>query len=313
MAMEGRLGIFVNNVEGYQGCIVREAKAVAEKEGLAVEIFDAGHNAPKQAQDLVRFANQNPGVKLCAMVIPEADAFQSGEIEDDPTYHLGARVLQKGVGFIILNHGREPLVTALRARFPALPIALIAVDNLEFGRMQGRQLRRLVPKGGTALCVRGNPFDTACRDRSAGLAEELKDSGITVEEIDARWDADLAEPGVFKWVMSPIRRHMSLAAVVSQNDHMGQAARQALLRAADELGRPDLKKVPVIGGDGLPDFGLRWVAEGALTATVVVTLPGKPAVEQLVRYWKQGAPLPAVTRLGVKSHPDLNTLRPATP
>jgi len=310
--MDGRLGIFVNSVEGYQGCIVREAKTVAEKEGLALDVFDAGHNAAKQAQDLVRFANQNPGVRLCALVIPEADAIQSGEIESDPTYHLGARILQKGVGLIILNHGREPLVTALRVRFPALPVALVAVDNLEFGRMQGRQVRRLAPNGGTVLCVRGNPFDSACRDRTAGMAEELKGSGIAVEEIDARWDADLAEPAVFKWLTSPIRRQMPLSAIVSQNDHMGQASHQALARAAEELGRPHLKNVPIIGGDGLQDFGLRWVAEGALTATVVVTLPGKPAVEQLVRYWRNGVPLPAVTRLGVRSHPELAALRPAT-
>jgi hypothetical protein len=309
--MESKLGFFVNNLEGYQGCIVRDARRAAEVEGLALEVFDAGHNAPKQAQDLVRFANQNPGVRLCALVIPEADATQDGSIEDDPTYHLAVRILQKGVGLIILNHGREPLVAALRAKFPALPVALVAIDNLEFGRMQGRQLRRLVSKGGTVLCVRGNPFDSACRDRTAGLAQELKDSGIVVEEIDARWDADLAEPGVLKWISSPIRRHMPLSAVVSQNDHMGQASRQALLRAAEDLGRPDLKQVPVIGGDGLPEFGLRWVAEGILTATVSVTLPGKPAVEQLARYWRNGAPLPGVTRLGVTSHPGLDALRPA--
>jgi ABC-type sugar transport system substrate-binding protein len=312
MAMEGKVGIFVNSVEGYQGCIVREAREAADKEGLALDVFDAGHNAAKQAQDIVHFANQNVGVRLCAMVIPEADAFQAGPIESDPTFHLGARILQKGVGLVILNHGREALVTALRVRFPALPVALVAVDNLEFGRMQGRQLRRLVPRGGTALCVRGNPFDTACRDRSTGLAEELKGSDIVVEEIDARWDADLAEPAVLKWISSPIRREAPLSAVVSQNDHMGRASRQALLRAADELGRPSLKTVPVIGGDGLPDFGLRWLAEGVLTATVAVTLPGRPAVEQLARYWKEAAALPAVTRLGVKSYPELNNLRPVT-
>jgi hypothetical protein len=309
--MDGKIGIFVNSVEGYQGMVVREAKAAADAASLPLEVFDAGHNAPLQAQDLVRFANQNPGIKLCAMVIPEADAIREGDVESDPTYHLGSRILQKGVGLITLNHGREDLALALRAKFPSLPVALVAIDNLDFGRTQGRQLRTLVPKGGTVLYIRGNPFDSACRDRTVGMKDELKSAaGFTLEEIDARWDADLAGPAVFKWITSPIRRSMALHAIVSQNDHMGQAASEALQRAADELGRPELKKVPVLGGDGLADFGLKWVAAGILTSTVTVTLPGKVAVEQLARYWRNGSPIPAITRLPVRSHPELAALRP---
>jgi ABC-type sugar transport system substrate-binding protein len=309
--MDGKIGMFVNSVDGYQGCIMREVQRAAAAIDLELDVFDAGHNAPGQAQDLVRFANRNPGKRLCAFFIPEADATREGDAESDPTFHLATRILDKGVGLIMLNHGREDVVMALRARYPKLPVTLVAIDNVAFGRMQGRQLRALVPKGGTVLCVRGNPFDTACRDRTSGLQQELPSvSDLTLEEIDARWDADLAEPGVHKWVTSPTRRQRPLHAVVSQNDHMGQAARQALLRAADELGRPELKQVPILGGDGLPEYGLRWVKEGILTATVCVTLPGKAAVEQLAGYWRDKSPLPALTKLPVRSYPELDTLRP---
>jgi hypothetical protein len=313
MAMDGKIGMFVNSVEGYQGCIVRDVKETVAREGLEIEVFDAGHNAPKQGQDMVRFANQNPDKRLCVFFIPEADATREGDIESDPTFHLATRILQKGVGLIVLNHGREELVAALRANYPRLPVTLVAIDNVEFGRMQGRQLRALVPKGGTVLYVRGNPFDTACRDRTTGTQEELRaGGGFIVEEIDANWDADLAEPGVYKWIMSPIRRQMALHAVVAQNDHMGQAARQALLRVAGDLRRPELAHVPILGGDGLPDFGLRWVKEGVLTATVCVTLPGKLAVEQLARYWRDGTALPTLTRSPVRSQPELRALRPVS-
>ncbi len=308
--MDGIIGLFVNSVEGYQGTIVREVKDEAAHETLTVEVYDAGHNAPKQAQDLVRFGNHNAGRKACAFLIPEADAIRDGE--SDPTSHLATRVLQKGIGLFVLNHGREDLIASLRTQFPNLPITLIAVDNVEFGRMQGRQLRRLVPGGGTVLFVRGNTSDTACLDRTKGIHEELQGSGVTLEEIDARWDADLAEPYVHKWITSPIRKATSLAAVVCQNDHMGQAARLALQRAAGELSRTDLQRVPVLGGDGLEEFGRRWVREGVLTATVCVTLPGRAAVQQLARCWHSGAPLPTVTRLPVGSWPELSALHPVT-
>jgi DNA-binding LacI/PurR family transcriptional regulator len=308
--MDGKIGLFVNSVEGYQGSIVREAQAEAQSQGIAVEVFDAGHNAAKQAQSLIRFAHQKNGGRLCALFIPEADMIHQCEIENDPILHLARRVLQKGVGWIVLNHGRDELIAPLRKEFPGLPVALVAIDNKEFGRIQGRQLRNILPKGGTVLCIRGNPFDTACIDRSAGMEESLQGGGIAVEVIDARWDADIAEPSVHKWITSPIRRQRQLDAVVSQNDQMGNAARQAFKRVADELNRPDLTRIPIIGGDGLPDIGQPWVDEGVLTATVRVTLPGKPAVEQLAAYWRDGSPITPVTRLAATSYPPLHALHP---
>jgi len=47
---------------------------------------------------------------------------------------------------------------------------------------------------------------------------------------------------------------------------MAMAARRVLDRAAHELARADLKGIPIVGGDGLPGMGRRWVDEGALTA-----------------------------------------------
>jgi hypothetical protein len=311
--MDAKIGMFVNSLEGYQGCIVREAKEAAQREGLEVQVLDAQHIAAKQAQDLVRFEHENRGKRSCALVVPEGDAIREGDVASDPTFHLARRLLQKGVGWITLNHGREGLVASLSTMFPYLPIALVAIDNVEFGRTQARQLKALLPRGGMVLCVLGNPLDTASRDRSAGMMEELQGSGITVEELDAHWTESVAETTVHKWITSPVRRKMPLHAVVCQNDPMGAATRTVLVRVADVLGRPELKQVPVIGGDGLPSIGRPWVDDGTLTATVCVTLPGGPAVEHLARYWRDGAPLTPVTRLPVASYPPLGALRPARP
>ena len=309
--MDGKIGVFGRANDDYHTCIHREIQEAAQVAGLAVEVFDSEGSASKQAHDLVRFDHNNPGTRLCALVVPEADAMYDGEIKSDPNLQVARRLLQKGVGWIALNHGREALIPHLRNEFPKLPVGLIAIDNVEFGRTQAWQLRRLLPNGGTALCVRGNPFDSACRDRSAGMQAELEGSRIVVEEVDARWDAATAEKAVYTWLSSPMRRQVPLHAVVCQNDVMGVASRKVLARAAGELGRPELTRLPVLGGDGLPHLGRRWVDEGDLTATVCVTLPGKPAVAQLVRYWRDGSSFAAVTRLPVQSYPSLNALSPA--
>jgi ABC-type sugar transport system substrate-binding protein len=302
---ESKIGLFVfNQADEYHRRLAEEAQEAARQHGVAVQVYDAGDTGAKQAQDLVRFAGENPGKRLCALVVPFADAIPEGTaVQDDATYRLARRLLQKGVGWVMLNHGRADLVTALRAEFPALPLALVAIDNLEFGRIQARLLRGLVKPGAKVLCVRGNPFDSGSQERSAGLKEGLRGAGIDLEEVDGRWDAGIAEAEVRRWIASPLRQQTPLHAVVAQDDVMAMAARRVLDRAAQEMARVDLRGIPVIGGDGLPGMGRRWVDEGALTATVSVTLPGKTAVELLWRHWKDSAPLPAVTRLAPTPYP----------
>jgi ABC-type sugar transport system substrate-binding protein len=301
---ESRIGLFVfNQADEYHHRLAVETQEAARQHGVAVEVYDAGDTAAKQAQDLVRFAGESPEKRRCAMVVPFADAAAEGvAIQDGATYRLARRVLQKGVGWILLNHGREELITALRVEFPNLPVALVAVDNQEFGRIQARQIRARVKPGARVLCVRGNPFDSGSQERSSGLKEGLRDAGITLEEVDGRWEGAIAEAEVQRWLASPLRHQSPPQAVVAQDDVMAMAARRALDRASQEPGRADLKAVPVLGGDGLPGQGMRWVDEGKLAATVSVTLPGQTAVELLWRHWKTGAQLPAVTRLAPRPY-----------
>jgi len=303
--LESRIGLFVfNQADEYHRRLAAEAEEAARQHAVAVEVYDAGDTAAKQAQDLVRFAGESPEMRRCALLVPFADATAEGiALQDDATYRLARRVLQKGAGWIMLNHGREELVAALRTEFPGLPVALVAVDNHEFGRIQARQLRARVKSGARILCVRGNPFDSGCRERSAGLKEGLRGADVHLEEVDGRWDAGVAEAEVQRWLASPLRHPWPVQAVVAQDDVMAMGARRALDRAGQEPGRADLGAVPVLGGDGLPGLGRRWVDKGKLAATVSVTLPGRTAVELLWRHWRSAAPLPAVTRLAPTPYP----------
>jgi ABC-type sugar transport system substrate-binding protein len=224
---------------------------------------------------------------------------------------VARRIVQKGVGWITLNHGREAVVRALRLEFPTLPIAMVVIDNIEVGRLQALQLRALLPRGGTVLCVRGNPYDSASRDRSSGLLQGTAGSSLILQHVDGRWDPVVAEDAVSRWLISPMHQKTPLHAVASQNDTMGKAARKALTRAARDLGRPELAGIPVLGGDGLPQLGRRWVDEGELTATVVVPIPGRPGIELIARYWHDQKPLPDVTRLAPTAYPPVSELRPA--
>jgi ABC-type sugar transport system substrate-binding protein len=298
-----KIGLFLNSAADYYRRIINEAQEAGRREDVAVEVFDAQDTTAKQAQDLMRFAHDNAGTRACALVVPRHDSAATGSLDSDPTVRLARRVLSNGVGWITINHGREDVVGPLRAEFPKLPIALVCIDNVEFGRVQARQLRGLLPDGGSVLYVQGDPSDSASRDRFTGFREELHRFKTSIEDIDGQWETHIAEPAVHKWITSPLRAKKPLDAVVCQNDHMGVGARKALLRAADDLGRPELRRLPVLGGDGLREYGQRWVDDGTLTATVSVALPGRPVIEQLTRYWRGSVILPPITRLPVTPYP----------
>jgi len=309
-SLDRKLALFVfNDRDEYHRSMAEEAVQTAAAEGLPLEVFTADDSAAQQGRDVMRFVLSNPGSAACVLVVPVMDAAESAE--NDANAKLARRVAEKGVGWITLNHGRDALVHGLRQQFPAVPAAMVVIDNVELGRIQGRQVKALLPQGGTVLCVRGNPFDSASRQRSEGMRQELAGSPVKIEETDGLWRPDVAEAAAYRWVTSPTRRRATLGVAVAQNDEMALAVRQALSRSARDLLRPELAAVPVLGGDGLPNKGRRWVDDGKLAATVCVTLPARPAIDLLSRHWRSGQPLPAVTSLTPVSHPTLDRLRPS--
>jgi DNA-binding LacI/PurR family transcriptional regulator len=304
--MRRKLGLFVaSNEDYYHRLLAAQAQTVADAHRLDLSVFSADDTPGKQASDILRFASGDTEEERYVLVVPVSDARQGVSLEEGPFYRLARKVLAKGVHWITLNHGDPAATRALAREFPDRTVALMAIDNVEFGRVQGRQLEALVPQGGVVLYLVGNPDDTASQDRRQGLLEVLDPSRYQLEEVDGFWRAEVVERAVNRWVHSPLRRDGVLAAVISQDDEMALAARAVLGAAARTLGRRELADVPIFGGDGLPDRGARWVATGELAGTVCVTLPAAVAIEELTREWMTGVPMTQVTHLAPKAFPSL--------
>ena len=74
-----------------------------------------------------------------------------------------------GVGWVLLNR-RVTYLDELRSTHPALPLSTVGTDQAEVGRIQGRQLRALLPGGGPVLYVQGPPDTSVAQERLAGAA-----------------------------------------------------------------------------------------------------------------------------------------------
>jgi ABC-type sugar transport system substrate-binding protein len=108
----------------------------------------------------------------------------------------------------------------------------------------------------------GNALVSSSRDRRAGMLEEAGKAGFVIEEVEGAWTTDRAREAVYKWLVRARIRDAWPDLVGCQNDEMALGAREALLQAAQDFERPALARLPVTGGDGLPELGRKWVAEG---------------------------------------------------
>jgi ribose transport system substrate-binding protein len=292
-----RIGLFViTNTTGYQRLLADDARRAAERLGIPLEVVSGDDTAALQSAQIIKFLNAHAGEQLAVIVMPVSDIGHEQALES-----LARKVLAKGAGWIVLNRDLEDNVQKMRGEFPGLPVGLLRVDNREIGRIQGRQVKALLPTGGGVLCVMGSVLTSAARDRRAGFHETC--GNVAVSEVEGMWSEASAEKVVTRWLSSPAAQDVSLKAVACQNDPMALGARQALHRAARERDRLEWMRVPVLGVDGLPDEGQRLVDERTLAATVVVPPTSGAAVELVARFWREDAPIPARVVLDPRPYP----------
>jgi ABC-type sugar transport system substrate-binding protein len=293
-----RIGLFlISERTGYQRLQADDGRRAAKAVGLPLDVFTADDTAAQQSAQIIRFLHEHPDEELGIVAMPVNDLGY-----EVPLRNLARRVLGRGVPWILLNRDVEAHVKEMRAEFPRLPIAQVAVDNREVGRIQARQVAAILRgRPGIMLYVLGNLATSAARDRHAALLEALPPS-VHPHEVEGLWSSESAEKVVARWLGSSTAAG-ELAVIACQNDPMAVGARQALHRVGRDTGRPEWKEVPVLGVDGVPGEGRRLVEERVLAATVVMPPSAGTAIELLARAWSSAAPVPAKVLLRPTPHP----------
>jgi ABC-type sugar transport system substrate-binding protein len=297
--MGTRIALFlVNDVNEYQRFIRDDATAAARHAGFEIEVYIAGNDAAEQMRQICerirRPQEERPSVVL---LFP---------VRDGSLLRVAEEAGRAGVGWVLLNR-RADYIEDLHRQFPRLPCGMVGPDQIEAGRLQGRQARALLPAGGHALYVMGPALTSATQDRLTGFQEVLRHTAIEFNRVYGNWLTEVAETAVTDWLRMVVPAGGRLGLVICQNDAMAIGARDALDRAAKDLSRPDLTSVPVTGLDGLPSGGRKFVDEGRLTATIIQPSSGQPAVEWLVQA-VDGAAVPRSVVLPLSSYPDLQRL-----
>jgi len=273
-----------------------DAVAVAGEVGLDVEVLYADNNAVIQIQQLYQVVHV-PADRRPTVVIVETVAGEGLE-------RLAQAAVRAGVGWILLNR-RVAYLDELRRQKPELPIGMIGSDNLEIGRIQGRQFQVLAPDGGLVLYIKGPADTSAARDRLAGV-EEVCGRRIDLEILDGQWTEASGEEAISAWLALKQFQTSPPRVIGCQNDAMAVGARRALHAAAAKV--PSLAKIPITGVDGLPAGGRSHVDQGTLAATVITPSNTGPAIRSLIQTLQGRASFPREQLLAPSSYPDLTDL-----
>ncbi len=269
------------------------AQATAQRLGMELRIVYANSDAIAQTQQLLALIHGGEERPDAVLVEPVGTGMLP----------VATAAAKNGVAWIVLN--RESEYLAELRRTAKVPIGSVLTDNVEVGRIQGRQFAALLPNGGTLLYIEGPAADVA-KDRRAGLTETLPQN-IQVQSLRGKWTE---ESGAHAIAARLERSGAPGVDVVGcQNDAMAMGARKAVEALPHAERREQWLKLPFTGVDGLPATGQAWVRQRLLAATVVTPTLTGVALEALAKALGGGTPLPDRLVAKPTSFPALQELK----
>lgn len=277
--MTKKLNFLVSLITAENDYQVEQAKAaeeMAKRLGAAVQIIYAANDPINQSQQLLSVV-QSSGNHPDGIVVEPAGgtAFP----------HVARAALQAGIGWAVLNREAD-YVSELR-RTAKTPVFGVTSNHLEVGRIQGRQVGALVPKGGTVIYIQGPTTAAAAKYRAVGI-EQTKPANVKFVHFKGNWTAESAYKTMSSWMQLSTSKKTPIDMVCAQNDDMAMGARKAIQEHADPEVRDKWLHLPFTGCDGLPNTGQAYLRSGLLRATVVIPASTGTAMELMAEGLRTG-------------------------
>ncbi|HTR65372.1 MAG TPA: substrate-binding domain-containing protein [Terriglobales bacterium] len=281
----------------YQALQAASAEEAARRLGVALQIIHAQNDPIVQSQQLLKIVQSPPEVR------PRAILFEPAGGTAHP--QVAQAAASAGIACAVLN--READYTASLRRSSRLPFFSITSDHEEVGRIQGRQLAAILPKGGAVLYIEGPSQSLAAKQRTAGM-NQTRPSTLEIKTMRGQWTEESGHRAISSWLRLSTSQRSQFDAVAAQDDSMAMGARKAFQELTDAGARDRWLALPFLGCDGGPESGQAWVRRGLLAATVVIPANAGQALELLVRAFQTGALPPERTLTVPTSFPALDAI-----
>ncbi|HKS82100.1 MAG TPA: sugar ABC transporter substrate-binding protein [Candidatus Acidoferrales bacterium] len=274
------------------------AQQTARRLDVDVQISYADNDAIKQSQQLFEVI-QNPSSGVNALILEPAGSTAFPQVAQ--------AALAAGMGWVVMNRD-DASIAELRSRF-SHPIFAVNADQEETGRILGRQIANLLPQAGTVLCIQGPSANPVSKQRMAGMSETKPDN-INLKLLRSTfWTEAGGYQAIKSWLSLSVSHDDSIAGVVAQSDLIALGAHRAFLELTSGEAKEKWASVPFLGVNGLK-VGQNAVRNGVLASTVEVPPSVVPAIELLVRAYRETSRPPERTLVAPKSYPALHELAP---
>jgi ABC-type sugar transport system substrate-binding protein len=244
---------------------------------------------------VIRKRLTEPGAKpLDAVIVEPASVASTGLILKE----------LKGKAGLVLMNAWTPEVESFAGEWGAgLPFGTVSTDHLRIGRLQGRQVKSVLPRGGQVLCVTGPQRSSAAVERLEGMKSELGPEVVVYDTEAGQWTQSDAIVAFDSWYSLYKTRTLAIDVIAAQSDELAIGVRSACRAVTNAAHREMLLEARLLGVDGCPEFGRKLVDAGELQATVVTPANTGEAIRSLRAFWESGRPVPLRAFTEPQPHP----------
>jgi len=275
------------------------AQGMAQRLGVQVEVVFADGDAINQSTQVLKAIQAEPELRPNAIVIEPAGGTGLPQV--------ARAAVSSGISWVLLNREAD-YMRELRVS-SKVPVFGVTHDQVEVGRIQGRQCAAFLPCGGSILYIQGPSETSVARERLLGFQEVIP-RNIHLTTLKGQWTEESGIRAVSSWLALTTSRKAKLDVVVAQNDSMAIGARKAFQEKLTEVESEAWLNIPYLGIDGVPKTGQAWVRSGLLAATVVTPASAGPGIQALVTALRGGSQPPERCITDCTSLPPLESLHP---
>ena len=279
----------------YQAEQAASATEAAARLGVKMEIIYADNDAVNQTQQLIKVI-QNRALRTDAIIV---------EPVGTEMIQVAKAAVAAGIGWGILNRESEHISELRRGQ--RAPVFSVTTDQVEVGRIQGRQFAALAAQGNVLYIEGPSGSGGVAALRTKGMLS-AKPAGLELKVLKGDWTERSGHHAIKSWLSLSTSRKLDIRVVGCQNDAMAMGARKAFGELPGAQERERWLKVPFTGCDGVTKTGQEWVRRGLLTATVVTPPTAGLALEILVKAVRAGSDPPACTPSAPWSFPKIEEL-----
>jgi ribose transport system substrate-binding protein len=284
-----------NEYQKEQGAAAEEA---ARKLGVDVTIIESGNDAINQSQQLLNIIQSRDSRPDGIVCLPVGTGLAQ----------VAAAAARAGIGWAVLNRNADYLPDLRRSY--KTPVFAVNIDMEEVGRIQGRQMAALLPRGGLALYIMGPATNPGSHVRANGMLS-TKPANVSVRTLSGCWTEESGYKAVMSWLRLSTSHQTSVDLVCAQNDNMAMGARRAFQENTSGAEREHWSRLPYTGCDACAGEGQEWVHKSMMAASVKVPGSSALALEMLVSALRNGSQPPERTVLTPTSYPDIEKLAPS--